>query len=166
MRIAVIEKAVCKPNKCLHECVRFCPINRSGSKCVWVDEEEKRARIDERLCVGCGICVRKCPFNAIHIINLPERLEKHLVHRYGANGFELFRLPVPKQGMVVGLIGSNGVGKSTSLRILAGELKPNLGRVEEHVEWRDVIRFFRGSELQLYFLTAFRFPVDSFWKYS
>lgn len=151
MRIAVVERTLCRPSKCNRECVRFCPINRAGSKCVWVDEELKKARIDEGLCVGCGICVRKCPFSAIHIVNLPERLERELVHRYGPNGFELFRLPIPKRGVVVGVIGSNGVGKSTSLRILSGELKPNLGRVGEDVDWRDVIRFFRGSELQPYF---------------
>lgn len=150
MRTAIVEKSLCKPDKCNHECVRFCPVNRAGSKCVWIDDELNRAAIDERLCVGCGICVRKCPFSAIHIINLPEKLSEEMVHRYGLNGFELFRLPIPKQGSVVGIIGSNGVGKTTALKLLSGELKPNLGRLEE-VNWNDVIKFFRGSELQLYF---------------
>jgi ATP-binding cassette subfamily E protein 1 len=115
-----------------------------------VDSELKRAVIDERLCIGCGICVRKCPFAAIHIVNLPERLRGELVFRYGVNGFELFRLPIPKQGAVVGIIGSNGVGKSTSLKLLSGELKPNLGK-PEGADWSEVLRFFRGSELQPYF---------------
>lgn len=151
MRIAIVERALCRPSKCGKECVRFCPINRSGSKCVWVDEESKTARIDEKLCVGCGICVRKCPFSAIHIVNLPEKLGSELVHRYGPNGFELFRLPTPKMGQVVGIVGSNGVGKSTALKILAGELKPNLGNVDGGCSWDTIIRFFRGSELQPYF---------------
>ena len=151
MRIAVVEASLCRPSKCHRECVRFCPINRAGAKCVWIDEEVMKARISEELCVGCGICVRKCPFTAIHVINLPERLGRELVHRYGPNGFELFRLPIPRRGVVVGIIGSNGVGKSTSLRILSGELKPNLGVVEGEVGWREVVRFFRGSELQPYF---------------
>ena len=150
MRIAVVERALCKPDKCNQECVRACPVNRAGSKCVWVDSELKRAVIDERLCIGCGICVRKCPFAAIHIVNLPERLREELVFRYGVNGFELFRLPIPKQGAVVGIIGSNGVGKSTSLKLLSGELKPNLGK-PEGADWSEVLRFFRGSELQPYF---------------
>jgi len=115
-----------------------------------VDTELKRAVIDERLCIGCGICVRKCPFAAIHIVNLPERLREELVFRYGVNGFELFRLPIPKRGAVVGIIGSNGVGKSTSLKLLSGELKLNLGKLEG-VEWSEILRFFRGSELQPYF---------------
>lgn len=173
LRVAVVERALCRVNKCAHECVRFCPINRSGAKCVWIDEEVRRAAIDERLCVGCGICVKKCPFSAIHILNLPEKLREELVHRYGLNGFELFRLPIPKQGAVVGVIGSNGVGKSTSLKILSGELKPNLGRAKG-VEWDDVIQFFRGSELQTYFhklsngaLRAVRKPqeIDAIPKY-
>ncbi|MEM1508784.1 MAG: ribosome biogenesis/translation initiation ATPase RLI [Thermofilaceae archaeon] len=151
MRIAIVERALCRPSKCGTECVRFCPINRSGAKCVWVDEEHKIARIDEKLCVGCGICVKKCPFSAIHIVNLPEKLGSELVHRYGLNGFELFRLPIPKMGQVIGIIGSNGVGKSTSLKILAGELKPNLGNVNEDCSWDTIIKFFRGSELQPYF---------------
>lgn len=31
-------------------------------------------------------------------------------------------------GEVLGLVGTNGIGKSTALKILAGKLKPNLGR--------------------------------------
>jgi translation initiation factor RLI1 len=31
---------------------------------------------------------------------------------------------------VLGLVGTNGIGKSTALKILAGKLKPNLGRLE------------------------------------
>lgn len=38
------------------------------------------------------------------------------------------RLPMPRPGQVLGLVGSNGTGKSTALKILAGKLKPNLGR--------------------------------------
>ncbi len=29
------------------------------------------AYISEELCIGCGICIKKCPFEAINIINLP-----------------------------------------------------------------------------------------------
>ena len=49
-------------------------------------------------------------------------------HRYGKNAFKLHRLPVPKPGQVIGLIGSNGIGKSTALKILGNKLTPNLGR--------------------------------------
>lgn len=40
----------------------------------------------------------------------------------------IFRLPTPRPGEVLGLVGTNGIGKSTALKILAGKLKPNLGR--------------------------------------
>ena len=42
--------------------------------------------------------------------------------------FVLFRLPMPRPGQVLGLVGTNGIGKSTALKILAGKQKPNLGR--------------------------------------
>ncbi|RLE61132.1 MAG: ribosome biogenesis/translation initiation ATPase RLI [Thermoprotei archaeon] len=151
MRVAVVEKTLCRPDKCNLECVRFCPINRGGAKCVWIDEETKKARISEELCVGCGICVKKCPFHAISIVNLPEKLKRDLVHRYGPNAFELFRLPIPKEGKVLGIIGGNGIGKSTSLKLLSGKIKPNLGRYDNPPDWDEIIRFFRGSELQPYF---------------
>ena len=60
-------------------------------------------------------------------------------------------MPTPRPGEVLGLVGTNGIGKSTALKILAGSLKPNLGKYETPPEWRDILRFFRGSELQNYF---------------
>jgi len=99
-----------------------------GKLCIEVTVGSKLAFISEELCIGCGICVKKCPFEAIQIINLPRDLEKDTTHRYGANTFKLHRLPVPRPGQVLGLVGTNGIGKSTALKILAGKLKPNLGR--------------------------------------
>ncbi len=164
MRVAVVDRSLCRPEKCGHECIRFCPINRGGAKCVWLDEETGKARISEQLCVGCGICIRKCPFHAISIVNLPEKLKKDLVHRYGPNAFELFRLPIPKEGRVLGIIGGNGMGKTTSLRILSGKLKPNLGRYEDPPDWPEIIRFFRGSELQPYFEKISRGELKAYLK--
>ncbi|KAI0817174.1 P-loop containing nucleoside triphosphate hydrolase protein [Xylaria sp. FL0064] len=61
-------------------------------------------------------------------------------------------LPTPRPGQVLGLVGTNGIGKSTALKVLAGKLKPNLGRLNEDApDWAAVIRYFRGSELQTYF---------------
>ena len=37
---------------------------------------------------------------------------------------------MPRPGQVLGLVGTNGIGKSTALKILAGKLKPNLGRLD------------------------------------
>jgi ATP-binding cassette subfamily E protein 1 len=75
-----------------------------------------------------------------------------VARRYGPNQFKLHRLPTPRPGQVLGLVGTNGIGKSTALKILAGKLKPNLGRYEEpQPDWQEILTYFRGSELQNYF---------------
>ncbi|MCC6040653.1 MAG: ribosome biogenesis/translation initiation ATPase RLI [Desulfurococcaceae archaeon] len=151
VRIAVVDRDYCKPSKCNLECIRLCPINKSKKKkAVDLAEDRSRAVIFEDVCVGCGICVKKCPFNAISIVNLPDELEKVLVHRYGENTFKLYNLITPKIGSVLGVIGRNGSGKSTSIKILSGQIKPNLGRYNNPPEWDEVIRTFRGTELQTY----------------
>ncbi len=150
-RIAVLDKDLCKPKKCSLECLRFCPGVKIGDKTITIDEATGKPIISEELCSGCGICVKKCPFKAIWIVNLPEELEEECVHSYGVNSFRLYRLPVPKEASVLGLIGQNGVGKSTALRILVGEIKPNLGRYDAPPSWDEVVARFKGSELQGYF---------------
>lgn len=150
-RIAIVSSDKCKPKKCRQECKRRCPVNIGGSLCVEVTPDDKVASISEALCIGCGICVNQCPFSAITIINLPKELEKETSHRYGANGFKLHRLPLPKRGQIVGLVGSNGLGKSTAIKILAGRMMPNLGRLSDAPPWEEIITYYRGSELQNYF---------------
>ena len=122
-----------------------------GKLCIEVTPTDKLATISESLCIGCGICVKKCPFEAITIINLPSNLEKCTTHRYSANSFKLHRLPIPRPGEVLGLVGTNGIGKSTALKILAGKQKPNLGNYGSPPDWTEILAYFRGSELQNYF---------------
>ena len=150
MRIAVIDYDRCNPDKCGHFlCERVCPVNRMGGEAIIIDEDKYKPIIQEASCTGCGICVHKCPFNAITIVNLPEELKEGCVHRYGVNGFALYRLPVLKEGMVVGILGPNGTGKTTAVKILSGEIVPNLCGSND--SWDNVIRMFRGNELQNYF---------------
>ena len=152
MRIAIVDKDRCKPKDCTHECQRFCPRVRTGDETVvFPDGLDKPPVIVEALCSGEAICVKKCPYHVIRIVNLPEELETDTSHRYGVNGFKLFRMPTPKEGQVLGLIGPNGVGKTTAILMLAGELKPNLGRVADPPEWDEIIKVYRGSELQPFF---------------
>ncbi|MCA9812388.1 MAG: ribosome biogenesis/translation initiation ATPase RLI [Nitrosarchaeum sp.] len=150
-RVAVLDKELCQPKKCGLECIKYCPVNKSGADCIVLNEETKKAQIDENICNGCGICVKVCPFEAITIVNLAAELATDKIHQYGPNSFRLYRLPTPKKGEVVGLLGRNGMGKSTVVNILSGNLKPNLGRYENPPEWDDILRYYSGTELKSHF---------------
>ena len=113
--------------------------------------EGNKAVISESLCSGCGICVKKCPFKAVSIVNLPDELEKDCSHRFSANSFKLYRLPMPSPGTVLGLLGQNGIGKSTTLKVFSGDIKPNLGKFDDPPDWPEIIQYYRGSSLQDYF---------------
>lgn len=82
---------------------------------------------------------------------MPKGLENQVTHRYGANSFKLHRLPTPRSGEVLGLVGTNGIGKSTALRVLSGNMKPNMGNFENPPDWKEILKHFRGSELQNFF---------------
>ena len=151
MRIAVVHKDRCHPRKCGTECILYCPRVRTGDETVVIGEDGK-AVISEELCVGCGICVKKCPFEAIDIVSLPEELEQP-THRYGVNGFALYGLPIPVEGKVTGILGANGIGKSTAVKILSGQLTPNLGIFDRTAGWEEILREYTGTELFDYLLT-------------
>jgi len=150
-RVAVLDKELCQPKKCGLECIKYCPVNKSGADCIVLGEETKKAQIDEDICNGCGICVKVCPFEAITIVNLATELATDKIHQYGQNSFRLYKLPTPKKGQVVGLLGRNGMGKSTVINILSGNLKPNLGKYDQPPEWDEILKFYSGTELKSHF---------------
>ncbi len=150
-RVAVLDQDLCQPQKCGLECIKYCPVNKSGAECVTINEESKKAQIDEDICNGCGICIKVCPFDAITIVNLASELAEEKIHQYGTNSFRLYKLPTPRKGEVVGLLGRNGMGKSTVVNILSGKLKPNLGRYENPPEWEEIFKHYSGTELKQHF---------------
>jgi len=152
MRIAIVHKDRCHAKKCGTECIIFCPRVRTGDETVIIGEDGK-AFISEELCVGCGICIKKCPFEAIDIVSLPEELEQP-THRYGKNGFALYGLPIPVEGKVAGILGANGIGKSTAVKILAGQLRPNLGNFTSESAWEEILKRYAGTELFDYLQTV------------
>jgi ATP-binding cassette subfamily E protein 1 len=127
IRVAVIDKSACRPKDCGKPCRKSCPVVRTGNEAIYFTDDALPPIIDEAVCIGCGICVKRCPFLAISVVNLPDEIEKEAFHRHGVNGFKLFRFPEVRQGEVTAIVGQNGTGKSTILRILAGETNPNLG---------------------------------------
>ncbi|MEM3018034.1 MAG: ribosome biogenesis/translation initiation ATPase RLI [Candidatus Bathyarchaeia archaeon] len=155
IRVAVLDLDRCQPEKCGIPCVNFCPPVKNGIEAIKISENSFPT-INESLCIGCGICVSKCPFEVISIVNLPRELETDIIHQYGVNSFRLYRLPFAEKGKVTGIIGRNGIGKSTALSILAGQLKPNLGKIGEEVNWEEAARYFRGSLIQEYFVNLAR----------
>ncbi|MCV0393142.1 MAG: ribosome biogenesis/translation initiation ATPase RLI [Nitrosopumilus sp.] len=150
-RVAVLDQDLCQPKKCGLECIKYCPVNKSGAECIVLNEETKKAQIDEDICNGCGICVKVCPFDAITIVNLASELASDKIHQYGPNSFRIYKLPTPKKGEVVGLLGRNGMGKSTVVNILSGNLKPNLGRYDNPPEWDEILKYYSGTELKQHF---------------
>jgi len=151
LRVATLDKEHCKPDDCGIPCYRFCPEVLNRRYAIRFVEGQKKPIIDEDLCTGCGICIKKCPFDAISIVRLPQELDGECIHSFGVNEFKLFRLPVPRAGTVTGLVGRNGTGKSTALNILAGELTPNFGNPETKQTWEHVITRYRGTMLHEYF---------------
>ena len=148
MRVAVLVEDRCKPNSnayaylkkysalCERECIQF-----EGDKC----------KILESACPVCFNRARHCPDDAVIVINLPEELDTEMTHCYGENSFRLFRLPAPRQKQVVGILGPNGMGKSTAVNLLSGSIKPNLGDWRNgSSDWEEVIQAFPRGELRDY----------------
>jgi ATP-binding cassette subfamily E protein 1 len=124
-------------------------------------EDKGKPLISEELCTGCGICVHKCPFDAISIINLPDELSEELIHQYGENGFRFYGLPYPMEEAVVGIIGQNGLGKTSILKILSGELMPNIG---VNAVKDEVLEHFAGTQFYDYFHQLFKSELKAVYK--
>jgi ATP-binding cassette subfamily E protein 1 len=151
MRIAVIKENECEaPDNCNYICAEVCPVVRRGIKETVYPRENGKAAITEGLCIACGICVKRCPFDAIRVINLPDEMTKELTFQYGLNSFRIFNIATPMRGKIVGLIGRNGIGKTTNINLISGEIKPNFGNYSAILQPREIIKEFRGKDIQPY----------------
>ncbi len=148
--VAIVEKDKCHPDKCNLECIKYDPLNRSGGEGFHIGPSGKSEIAKEVVTDMHRISAKMCPFQAIKIANLPKELNSEPLHMYGQNGFHLFFVPIPNFGKITGILGRNGIGKTTSIKILAGLITPNLGRNEE-ATYEEIVKFFRGSEAQNYF---------------
>ncbi|KAH0849898.1 hypothetical protein HID58_095985, partial [Brassica napus] len=104
------------------------------------------------------------PAVILKIVDLPKDLDKDTIHSYGPDSFKLHRFPLPVPGKVLGLVGPHSVGKTTALKVLARELKPNFGRFDvnflslslrllpdDSPDWPEIWTHFHRFELQRYF---------------
>ncbi len=154
-RIAIVDKTRCDPIRCAHECMKFDPINRSGGEGFHLGADGKATIAQEVTTEAHQICAKKCPFEAIKIVKLPQEATGKPIHQYGENGFRLYNLPIPIFGKVVGLLGRNGIGKSTAVKIISGLEHANLGEIQsispKKPTYEHLIEHFKGSIAQKYF---------------
>ena len=147
MRVAVLLEDRCAPNMpafaYLQKYAGMC-----GSECIQV--VDKKCKILETACPVCLNRAKHCPGDAVILINLPEELDSDMTHCFGENGFRVFRLPTPREEAVIGILGQNGMGKSTAIQILSGALKPNLGDWRQVKEWEEIIENYPKGELRDY----------------
>ena len=148
MRVAVLLEERCKPNS-----NAFAYLQKYAAMCErdCIQVEDNKCKILETACPVCLTRAKHCPDNAVKIINLPEELDHDMTHCYGENGFRLFRQPSPREEQIVGILGPNGIGKSTAINILSGTIRPNLGDLDNPLpDWNDVVTSFPRGELRDY----------------
>lgn len=136
-RIVVIDHDKVKPNS---EAFRYLKRHAGGCGKDCIQVIKKKVIVREDACpVSLNRC-KQCPGDAVSVVRLPTNLTADTTHRYGPNckslwfcvfllhtfksafeltrnrnylAFKLHGLPVPKPGNVLGLLGTNGTGKST-----------------------------------------------------
>jgi len=113
--------------------------------------------IHSEFCIKCGICVGICPRNAIFVRNyVEEDPTQEKIHQY-SGGFRLYQLPSLINGKVTGLVGPNGIGKSTVMNILSKTLKPNFGQRED-LSWEKIAENIKDNNIRNHF--SENFPVS------
>ena len=168
-KVYLVDYDLCNLRFCGRQCIKKCPITLSNARLnpnkkkkevpVWLQKSTKKIRINDEGCLKCGICANMCPSKAIYIKYLLEEPTNLIpTHKYPNSGektgFRLYNLPTLISGKVTGLCGPNGIGKTTVLNIISGNLIPNLGQVDlntNKIQWETVIKNIRESEMRNHF---------------
>ncbi|MFB6158588.1 MAG: ribosome biogenesis/translation initiation ATPase RLI [Candidatus Nanohalobium sp.] len=150
--VVVIDQDKIEPDLARETVINYDPLNRAGKEGGFYIDENEELHIDEEdVMEAHKMAINKYPYeDAIKMIQLPAE-EGEKVHQFHDNSFRLYGLPAPDEGSVVGIIGENGTGKSVALKILAGDIKPNLGNFEKPPEWSEIQERYRGTDLQNHF---------------
>ncbi len=149
-RQPIIDYRACQPGLCgtpTPLCMKVCPLIEKHPNVIKIWRKLDKPVINPNMCIDCGICVKACRnigINAITFVRIPSEIESvPLIHQHGPNSFRLHGLPQLQPGIVLGIIGQNGIGKSTILSILSGEIIPNLGDFKEPPQSFDDPRLIR-----------------------
>ncbi|MFH1785127.1 MAG: ribosome biogenesis/translation initiation ATPase RLI [Candidatus Micrarchaeota archaeon] len=150
-RVAVIDRDICTRKKCGYVCTKVCPPNRMGDECIVVEKETDFPTIAESICIGCGLCVKKCPVDCIAIVNLAQELSEP-IYQYGINTFRLYGLPLPLGG-AVSIIGKNGIGKTSAIKLLTRQISPNFAVFDKEFIEGEILEKL-SLEMRRYFITT------------
>lgn len=163
--IVVIDQDKIEPDLARETVINYDPLNRAGKEGGFYLNEEGELHInDEDVMEAHKMAINKYPYDdAIKMIQLPAE-EGEKVHQFSENSFRLYNLPAPDEGRVIGLIGENGIGKSVSLQILSGQIKPNLGNWKNPPEWDEILKKYRGTGLQNHFQKLADEGIESAYK--
>ena len=163
--IVVVDQEKIEPDLAKETVINYDPLNRAGKEGGFYLTENGELHIDdEHVMEAHKMAINKYPYDgAIEMIQLPFE-EGDQIHQFSENSFRLYGLPIPEEGRVVGLIGENGIGKSVSLKILSGQIMPNLGDYNDAPDWNEILEEYRGTGLQNHFEKLSEDDVESAYK--